>query len=280
MISIVVPCYKQAHFLSETLDSVYEQTYSDWECIIVNDGSPDNTEEIAQLYCKKDSRFRYLYKENGGISDARNVGIKNSHGEYILPLDSDDKISPQYIEKAIAYFERYPETQLVYSLADRFGEKNMEWVLEDYNYQKLLWRNMIFCSAVFRRVDFDRVGGYNINMKYGLEDWDFWLSFLNEKSVVYQIPEILFHYRYNENSRNTNVAKYGLDESLRQIYRNHPKIYAPYVENIIQLYNNQYLIHAYKRDYEVAIQSYSYRLGHMLLIPLAWVKKIRKGWCR
>lgn len=74
-VSIIVPCYKQAEFLPETLDSVLSQTYSNWECIIVNDGSPDNTEEIAKIYQSKDTRIKYLFKNNEGIAIARNTGI-------------------------------------------------------------------------------------------------------------------------------------------------------------------------------------------------------------
>ena len=97
LISIIVPCYNQAHFLNEVLQSVLDQSYSNWECIIVNDGSPDNTEEIALVWCTKDKRFRYVKKENGGLSSARNAGITISQGEYILPLDADDKIYPSYL---------------------------------------------------------------------------------------------------------------------------------------------------------------------------------------
>lgn len=166
MISIIVPCYNQAKYLPETLDSVLAQTYEDWECIIVNDGSPDNTEEVAKDYCDKDSRFKYAYKENGGLADARNFGIKASMGEYILPLDSDDKIAPTYIEKAIRYFELHTDTTLVYCKADRFDGKNEPWSLPEYNYENLLWGNSIFCSAIYRRADYDKTNGYNTNMKF------------------------------------------------------------------------------------------------------------------
>ena len=101
VISIIVPCYNQAQYLPETLQSVLEQDYRHWECIIINDGSPDNTEEVALEWCSKDERFKYFKKENGGLSDARNYGIKHSVGKYILPLDSDDKISKDYTLEAI-----------------------------------------------------------------------------------------------------------------------------------------------------------------------------------
>ena len=99
LISVIVPCYNQAQYLDECLQSVLDQTYTDWECIIVNDGSPDHTEEIAKKWVEKDARFRYLFKENGGLSSARNAGIEIAKGEWILPLDADDKIGNQYLEQ-------------------------------------------------------------------------------------------------------------------------------------------------------------------------------------
>ena len=93
LISVIVPCYNQAQYLDECLQSVLNQIYTDWECIIVNDGSPDHTEEVAKKWLEKDSRFRYIYKETGGLSSARNAGIKIAKGEWIQFLDCDDFIS-------------------------------------------------------------------------------------------------------------------------------------------------------------------------------------------
>lgn len=92
LVSVIIPCYKQAQYLDEALQSVFNQTYANWECIIVNDGSPDNTAEVANWWLEKDRRFRYLIQENAGLSSARNSGIDYATGEFILPLDADDKI--------------------------------------------------------------------------------------------------------------------------------------------------------------------------------------------
>ena len=121
-LSIIVPCYKQAEYLPETLDSVLKQTFKEWECIIVNDGSPDNASQVAQKYVDLDSRFRLIETENRGVSAARNTGIRASSGKYILPLDGDDLILPEYARLAIEWFELHPETKLVYCEAKKFGE--------------------------------------------------------------------------------------------------------------------------------------------------------------
>lgn len=236
LVSVIVPCYKQAHFLSQTLNSVKDQTYQNWECIIVNDGSPDNTSEVAMKYVNEDKRFNLLEQENQGLAMSRNNGIRRSRGKYILPLDSDDLIGDTYLEKAVEYFENNPDTKVVYCKADRFDQKNEIWNLPEYKYEDEIWNNRIFCSAVYRRSDYDATIGYNPNMKGGYEDWDFWLSLLDKESIVYRIPEVLFHYRFQRNSMvaNTNKMK---PELYRKIYNNHPDVYKDYLQDII-LYQN------------------------------------------
>ena len=236
LVSIIVPCFNQAHFLSYTLISVINQTYENWECIIVNDGSPDNTNEVAQKFIQKDKRFILLEQNNQGLAMARNNGIKKSHGEYILPLDSDDLIEPTYIEKAINYYRENPDTKLVYCEADRFDQKREYWNLPKYKYEEEIWANCIFCSAIYKRTDYDKTIGYNPNMKGGFEDWDFLLSFLKIDDKVYQIPEILFHYRYQKKSMLRSIGE-KKEKLFQQLYLNHPDIYQEYIKNIV-LYKN------------------------------------------
>lgn len=232
LVSIIIPCYKHANLLSETLDSVIAQTYKNWECIVVNDGSPDNTEEVANIYCKKDDRIKLLNQKNQGVAVARNNGIHNSKGEFILPLDGDDLIEPTYIEKAMLYYSEHPDVKLVYSKADRFDQKKESWFLPEYSYENEIWDNLVFCSAIYKRSDYDKTEGYNPNMREGYEDWDFWLSFLKPEDIVYRIDEVLFHYRYQKKSRDS--ASHDKRQKLyKQIYENHPEIYKNYVENII-----------------------------------------------
>ena len=99
IVSIIIPCYNHAQYLDVTLSSVINQTFSNWECIIVNNGSEDDTKIIAAKWCEKDSRFKYVEQENKGVSAARNKGIRISKGEFILPLDADDYIVETFLEK-------------------------------------------------------------------------------------------------------------------------------------------------------------------------------------
>lgn len=223
-VSVIVPCYNQGEYLADALESVLYQTFTDWECIIVNDGSSDNTEEVANKFCELDKRFKYISQTNQGVSAARNNGIKASSGTYILPLDGDDVIDETYIGKAVQRFNTHPMTTLVYCKAAYFGLKVGEWNLKPYNYESLKRGNYIFSCAMYKRSDYDKTVGYNTNMINGYEDWDFWLSLLNKNSVVYRIDEILFHYRVKEKSRNTEAKKYYRELKI-QIRQNHKDLY-------------------------------------------------------
>jgi glycosyltransferase involved in cell wall biosynthesis len=106
LISVIVPCYNQAHFLDETLNSILNQSYTNWECIIVNDGSPDDTENVVKNGTNKDHRFKYISKENGGLSSARNCGLEVAKGDFIQFLDSDDLLSSDKFQKSIDAIEK------------------------------------------------------------------------------------------------------------------------------------------------------------------------------
>ena len=98
LVSIVVPIYNVENYLRQCLDSIMGQTYQNFECLLINDGSPDHSADICREYVSKDSRFKYFEKENGGVSSARNLGIERSEGAYITFIDSDDWVESDYLE--------------------------------------------------------------------------------------------------------------------------------------------------------------------------------------
>lgn len=274
LVSIIIPCYKQAQYLPEALDSVLAQTYTNWECVIVNDGSPDNTEEIAKNYIERDARFKYVFQENSGPSAARNNGIRNSRGEYLLPLDADDLIAPTYLEKGVDHFSLFPETKLVYCKAEKFGKENGVWNLPEYDYESFIWNNCIFCTAMFRRSDYDKTGGYNENMVHGNEDWDFWLSLIKKEDIVHRIEEILFFYRVKSFSRTVDLEESYLQKTLIQMGNNHPEVYGQYKEGIIQFRNDlMENIDYLRKSIDSLRSSRAYRLGKTLLKPFSILKK-------
>lgn len=227
LISIIVPCYDQAEFLPEALQSVMEQTNENWECIIVNDGSPDNTEEVAMEWLSKDNRFKYIYKENGGLSSARNAGIKTALGKYILPLDADDMISTNYLADCLLKFENNTHIKVVYGSAVKFGVVNHPWNLSAFKYDALLHNNMIYCSAIFKKEDWEFVGGYDEEMKVGFEDWEFYIRLLNRNSIVVKCEIAVFFYRIKDHSMITKLrANAALTKEVRKyIYDKHREKY-------------------------------------------------------
>lgn len=224
LVSIITPCFNQCKYLAEALDSVLAQTYSDWECIIINDGSTDDTEKIANEYVDRDRRFKYIYQENQGVISARNNAIRQSHGKYILPLDGDDRIAPTYLETAVQVLESDETIKIVHGDVELFGESSGLYKLEPYSMPTQLITNCISNSSFYRRVDFDSVGGYNANMAAGLEDWDFWISILEKGGKVYKLSSVGHIYRVSSQSRNIDAAKKA--QQLRnQIWKNHLDVY-------------------------------------------------------
>ena len=208
LISIIVPCYNQAEFLDECLQSVLDQTFSDWECIIVNDGSPDNTEAVAKKWLEKDARFLYFKKDNGGVSAARNLGIENAKAEWILPLDGDDKIAKQYLE--FASNEMQKDADIIYCNAEYFGEKTGAFVLPYFDENEILLENPFFCTAFFKKSIWENIGGFDENMKDGYEDWEFWIRYVysqNREIAVKKLYYLGFFYRIKKVSKNTEAMK-------------------------------------------------------------------------
>ena len=268
-ISIVIPCYNGEKYIRETLDCLLMQTIDDWECVIVNDGSTDNSLEILKEYAAKDSRYKYIDKENGGPAIARNTAIAASSGKFILPLDADDLIAPSYAEKAIGYLEEHPSCKLVYCKARFFGDRNDLVRLPVYNFYELPYENSIFCSCVYRRVDFDKTQGYNPNMVFRNEDWDFLLSLLTEKDEVYCIPDILFFYRQHGISRNHNIDEAYALANLQMIM-NHPRIYERDKERTLEWMNP--MLDYYKTELEKILNSKTYKFGQIIFTPVRWLK--------
>lgn len=225
IISVVVPCYNHAEYLNESVGSVLAQTFQNWECIIVDDGSQDNTESVARQLSQKDARIKYLHKTNGGLSDARNKGIEAAKGEFILPLDADDKISSTYMEAALQVLSESPGVKLVYSKARYFGILDSEWELEPYSFEKLLCGNMIFCSSFFRKSDWALVGGYDVNMKYGWEDWDFLIGLLKGGGEVVQLPEVHFFYRIRNASMVRSIDEWKRRQLFEILSKKHQEVY-------------------------------------------------------
>ena len=225
LISVIVPCYNQAQYLDECLQSVLDQTYEDWECIIVNDGSPDNTEEVAKKWVEKDNRFKYFYKENGGLSSARNFGIERANGEFIQLLDCDDYIAKN---KFALQLDELKNNDVSISDYQHFGAPTdlvirlyrSPFSKEIFNIDDLLlnWETdlSIPCHCVLFRKSAIQ---FNEKLK-NHEDWVFWVQLLyKSKKIVYN-RNILAYYRYSPTSlsRNAEEMRSGFVKACDYLY--------------------------------------------------------------
>jgi glycosyltransferase involved in cell wall biosynthesis len=269
-ISVIIPAYNYASFIGDCLDSVLSQTFKNWECIVIDNGSTDNTSAIVEAYVKRDNRIKYHYTLQKGVSLARNLGVHLSEGTYILPLDADDKIANTYLEKALSIMNQNPQISLVYCDAILFGSVNKKWILPDFNYKAMLIENSIFCSALIKKNEFMAVNGYNVNMVEGFEDWDFWIKYLANNKKVVKIDEPLFYYRIKENSRNSVL---DAEKQLRLrtlIYKNNLEIYNQNFSIPELIYQNYNL----NTQYHAIHKSITYKIGKFIAFPYKFMKKI------
>ncbi len=225
LISVVIPCYNQARFLAEAVASVVAQTQTDWEIIIVNDGSPDDTNSVARRLIKEHAgrRIRLLERKNGGLAQARNAGIRAAEGAYILPLDADDKIAPQMLEKTVALLENESRIAIAYTDIQHFGAVEKFIQAAEFDFKKICLDNQLNYCSLFRREVWEQVGGYR-SWLYGYEDWDFWIGSGENGFVARRIPGALLQYRVKDASMFIDAV--ARDKELRaRIVLNHPALY-------------------------------------------------------
>jgi glycosyltransferase involved in cell wall biosynthesis len=220
-VSIIIPCYNQGMYLSDALESLICQTHSDWECLIINDGSNDSTEDIALKYCVLDNRIKYYKKPNGGLSSARNEGLKFIKGKYIQFLDADDIILPDKLFYQINSFIEYPNRDVAVcdyypseenNLSEKY--KNGRYLTpfpKTDNFLKHLildWEDMfsipchcfLFRSSLFEKdhVRFDETLPNH-------EDWDCWMQIFTSNPGIIFNNEILSVYRIREAAMCSNM---------------------------------------------------------------------------
>lgn len=189
-ISIIIPCYNYGHLLGETLGSIQMQTYINWECIVVDDGSKDKTAEVVKYFADKDPRFIYFYQQNKGMSAARNAGMKLAKGDFIQFIDSDDKISSQKFEVQLQAFAKDPTLDIVYGNPEYFyidsnGNQaaaegyNTNWMAKTSGGNAELLRDvvvqnlMVISAPLCKKSALERIGPHN-SVYWSGEDWEYW----------------------------------------------------------------------------------------------------------
>ena len=225
-VSVVTRCYNQAQYLPEAVASVLAQTFEDWELIVVDDGSPDDTAQVATalIVCHPARRIRLLRGPNRGLAGALNVGVEASLGRYILPLDADDMIAPTMLEQTVHWLEHDPAVAVVYTDLQQFGEGSELICAPDFDPSTLPDANQLNYCSLYRREVWEAVGGYNVNMTWGYEDWDFWVGAVEKGYRARRIPEPLFLYRVKVEGMYARAVRHDTD-LRRQLAINHPRMY-------------------------------------------------------
>lgn len=206
LVSIVIPFYNMEEFLAQTIDWALESTYRPMEIILVDDGSTDGGAAIAKDYARRLDHISFLQQENQGVSVARNYGISEAKGTYILPLDGDDRICPGFIAEAVHVLEAHPQVKVVTAEGEFFGDKSGRRKLPEFDIRLLARKNILHVSALYRKSDWKQAGGYCPEMK-GREDWDFWISMLKNGGEVVRLPMIGYQYRIRPNSKRIRTRK-------------------------------------------------------------------------
>lgn len=239
LVSVIIPCYNYGHFLEEAIDSVLNQTLTNLEIIVVNDGSSDpNT--IAILNNLDKPKTKVIHQKNLKQATARNNGIKKAKGKYICCLDADDKLEPTYLEECVTKME-IEKLDLCGTWTQLFGEENSIWKTEDLDIDIIKDVNTIPCASVFTKKIWKKTGGYNPKVN-GYEDWEFWISIAEVGGRGKIIPKPLFLYRKHGTSEISNALEKH-NSLIKRIKELHPKLYndKEYLDKIKKEQNEKYL---------------------------------------
>ena len=270
LISVVIPCFNDGHFIAQAVDSVLNQTYEEIEIIVVDDGSDEATKSVLKRLESKITKL--ITQDNQGQSAARNRGIESAKGEFIFVLDSDDYLEPTYCERAIIEFKDQ-SVKIVTCQANIIIDEKITSIftpaggeIEDF-----LFSNASLGTAMFRKSDWKDCGRYDEKMRKGFEDWEFFIRVLTEggKAKVLQSP--LYNYRKSNNSTTSkaNLVKYEL---LEYIYLKHKDIYFRNYEKL-----TRHLLEVAKREQfekEKKVKSLEYVIGFSILKPIRFIKSL------
>ena len=265
-VSIIIPCYNHGVMLREALASVEETRNTNLlEVIIVDDGSSD-TETTGILDEVAEADYRLVRQPNRGVGAARNVGVQLAKGEFILPLDSDNRLREVYLNEGVSLLKNNPGIGVVYADLEFFGERSGRWHVPNFDLVSLIRTNFIDACALYRKNLWEEVGGYDEQMpRMGLEDWDFWLRVAFHGGTFVHLPRIGFDYRVRRDSmivktrrRTAEIVNHIFGKPEMACYK---------------------LLRETDEEVRNLRGSYSYRLGRALLAPARQLRKLWRCFC-
>jgi glycosyltransferase involved in cell wall biosynthesis len=243
-IGIVMPCYNLGNFIHEAIDSIFTQTFTNFKLIIVDDASTDKTTRkiLEKLSLPKNASVVFE-KKNLGLSGVRNKYMEKFKTKYVFSFDPDDILQPQFLEKSVEYLETHPKKAAVATWLDRFGIESgiTKFSEKTATLPDMLVTNNYLGSCLLRKEVFEKIGGYDTaKVVYGAEDYDFWISVLEQKWELGVIPEPLFRYRRLNTSSSFNSALPERAIAWRKyIVQKHKASYETYMTDIIAAFEKR-----------------------------------------
>lgn len=225
LVSIITPCYNGSRYITETIESVIKQTYLNWEMIVVDDGSKDNSADIVRRYSKKDNRIMLVQQKNAGSAAARNNGIRRANGQYIALLDADDLWEPGFLEKQIKFMKE-KDAICVFCSYKRIDEKSEEILRPTYAKEIITTKDMMvmnYIGCLSGLYDITRHGKLFLKeeLKSIRDDYAYWYDVVALEDKAYGNREVLAKYRVLSNSTTGNKRK--LIGKQYRFYRNYLK---------------------------------------------------------
>jgi glycosyltransferase involved in cell wall biosynthesis len=264
-VSVIVPCYNHGRYVDEAVQSILSQTYQDTEIIVVNDGSTDSfTTSLLREYTR--TRTRVIQSENLGPSAARNKGIAESSGEYILNLDADDTFRPGFLEKAVAILDSRQDIGMVSCWAQTHGQYDIVLEYEGGGVLNALLGKASLANCLFRRECWERVGGYDTSFRTGCEDTDFCIGVAGLGWQIHCIPEVLMDYRKAKGSR-CDTASMSRPEHTERLVSKHLGLFREHVVEVLRARDLE--IKRCEHLIESIYESPRYKIGGLFAVPFA-----------
>ena len=269
LVSVIIPCYNTAHYLPETLNSLKSQTFQDFEVIAIDDGSTDNTLEVLHQHAKHMPQLKIIGQKNTYYIQARINAIKHAKGKYLVCLDSDDVLAPDYLRVCVEAAEADSELSIVYTEAQFFDGKSGKWNLPEVHLPSFLLQNCIYVTALVRKSAYDAAGGFNPEMT-ALEDWDLFVGIVANGGKVKRIGRTLFHYRQraDQSSVLNQASQEKISDNMFRIYNRHYDFYKQnnlYIQTLMnglaeKLRKDEIDLNNRKKQYRSRLKRYFYKL--------------------
>lgn len=270
-VSIIIPCYNDGNYINRAIQSAIDQTYVNKEIIVIDDGSDLKTKEILARHEKNISLL--ITQDNEGVCSARNNAIAASDGEFILTLDADDFFEPSFASKAVKIMESNNNVGAVTCYANLFNTSGVYHVQKpkEVTLESLIYSNNAYACMLFRRLCWERVGGYDMKLTNGFEDWEFNIAIEKDGWDFKVIPQPLFNYRNKEGSRNKNISIEDNIKLVKYIYIKHKDLYMKNYEGMVDFLFYK-LKDARNKENKIA-NSPQYKIGKYLCSPFLWIKR-------